>query len=77
MDAAWPSLHEEISSYADYRRLRKLEAELQGRPVQDFRYFRDDWLESREAEKALIRHQRQVGQSSYLSQVDIRIFRVH
>lgn len=77
MDAAWPSLHEEIFSYADYRRLRKLEAELQGKPVQDFRYFRDDWLESRAAEQALIRHRRDVALLSYVSRVEIRIFRVH
>jgi len=77
MDAAWRSLREEIVSYADYRRLRKLEAELQGRPVQDFRYFRDDWLESREAEKALIRHRREVALSSYVSRVEVGIFRVH
>lgn len=77
MEASWNALREEIANYGDYRRLRKLEADLQGKPVQDFRYFRDNWLESREAEKALLRHQREVGLSSYLSAVDVRIFRVH
>ena len=77
MEASWNALREEIANYGDYRRLRKLEADLQGKPVQEFRYFRDNWLESREAEKALLRHQREVGLSSYLSAVDVRIFRVH
>ncbi len=77
VQASWRSLREEIASYADYRRLRKLEADLQGKPVQSFRYFRDNWLESREAEKALLKHQREVGMSSYASQVNLRVFRVH
>lgn len=33
--------------------------------IQDFRYNRDDWLESRTAEKALIRHRRVVALLSY------------
>ena len=77
VEASWKSLREEIASYADYRRLRKLEADLQGKSVQQFRYFRDNWLESREAEKALIRQQRDIGISSFVSQVDLRVFRVH
>lgn len=77
VEASWRSLREEIASYADYRRLRKLEADLQGKPVQTFRYFRDNWLESREAERALLKHQREVGLSSYANEVNLRIFRVH
>jgi hypothetical protein len=77
MEASWHSLRGEIENYADFRRLRKLEADIQGKSVQSFRYDRQNWLESREAEKALIQRQREQGLSSYLSAVEVRLFRLH
>jgi uncharacterized membrane protein YkvA (DUF1232 family) len=77
VDASWQSLRSEIESYADYRRLRKLEADLQGKDLQEFRYNRSNWLESREAERALLKNQRDNGLASYFSQVEVRLFQVH
>jgi hypothetical protein len=77
VEASWRSLREEIESYADYRRLRKLEADLQGKDLHEFRYNRQNWLESREAELALIRNQREQGLSSFCSNVEVRLFHVH
>lgn len=77
VDASWQSLRSEIESYADYRRLRKLEADLQGKDLQEFRYNRSNWLESREAERALLKNQRENGLASYFSQVEVRLFQVH
>ncbi len=77
VEASWRTLREEIESYADYRRLRKLEADLQGKDQHDFRYNRQNWLESREVERALLQNQRERGLSSFCSNVEVRLFHVH
>ncbi len=77
VEASWRSLRTEIESYTDYRRLRKLEADLQGKDLQEFRYNRQNWLESREAELALLKNQRERGLSSFCSNVEVRLFHVH
>jgi hypothetical protein len=77
VEAAKNALTTELENYVDYRRLRKLEAYLQGMPLNAFTYYRENWLESREAEQALIRHQRENGLSSYRSGLEVRIFKVH
>lgn len=77
VEASTGPLLPELENYTDYRRLRKIEAELQGKPLHEFRYRRDDWLESREAERALIAYQREQGLSSFLSGFEVRLFKVH
>ena len=77
VEASWRTLREEIESYADYRRLRRLEASLQGKDLHEFRYNRQNWLESREAERALLKNQRERGLASFCSHVEVRLFHVH
>ncbi len=71
------SLFPELECYVDYRRLRKLEAGLQGKSWHEFRFSRDNWLESREAEQALIRYHREQGRSSFLNGLEVRMFKIH
>lgn len=77
VQASTATLLPELENYSDYRRLRKIEAELQGKPLNEFRYRREDWLESREAERAFIAYQREQGLSSFLSGFEVRLFKVH
>ena len=74
VEASWRSLRTEIESYTDYRRLRKLEADLQGKDLHEFRYNRQNWLESREAELVVIKNQRERGLSSFCSNVEFACF---
>ncbi len=71
------SLFPELECYVDYRRLRKLEAGLQGKSWHEFRFSRDNWLESREAEQALIKYHREQGRSSFLNGLEVRMFKIH
>ena len=71
------SLFPELECYVDYRRLRKLEAGLQGKTWHEFRFSREDWLESREVEKALIKYHCELGMSSFLNGLEVRMFKVH
>lgn len=76
-DAAWPALVPEVADYLDYRRLRRIEAELRGlRPIQ-FHFNRDDWLEAREAELGWKQHLREHGLRHYLEPGSNTYFRVH
>ena len=77
VEAATNSLTNELENYIDYRRLRKLEAYLQGMPLSAFTYYRENWLESRAAEQAIIKNQRENGLSGYGSGLDVRMFKVH
>jgi len=71
------SLLPELECYVDYRRLRKLEAGLQGKSWHEFRFSRENWLESREAEQALIKYHREQGRSSFLNGLEVRMFKIH
>jgi hypothetical protein len=71
------SLLPELECYVDYRRLRKIEAGLQGKSWHEFRFSRENWLESREAEKALIKYHREQGMSSFLNGLEVRMFKIH
>ena len=62
VDAAWTSLAGEVRNYLDYCRLRQLERELGN----DNGFDRDEWERARVAEVRLVRHQREVAESSYL-----------
>lgn len=77
-DAAWPSLAPEVADYLDFRRLRRMEAELRGlRPAQ-FRFTRDDWLTSREGERRWQERFRDQGLDHYGEVEDFyEYFRVH
>lgn len=77
VDVATSTLATELENYIDYRRLRKLEAYLQGMPISAFTYYRENWLESRAAELELIKRQRENGLASYKSALEVRLFQVH
>lgn len=66
VEAAWPSVDSEVYCYLDYRRLRRMEAELRGAPGVAFSFTRTDWEQAHLAEAALISHMRQVGTRTYL-----------
>ena len=76
IDTAWPLVFAEVLDYRDYCRLRVLEAELRGRAPSGFRFDRQDWLVSRQAEAELKSHQRRVRDGSYVPGAAIH-FRVH
>lgn len=76
IETAWPRLVDEIASYLDFRRLRRIEGLLRGAAEQAFGFNRANWEEARLAEHALIAHQRSVRESSYLP-VASALFRVH
>lgn len=76
-DAAWPTLVPEVTDYLDYRRLRRLEAELRGlRPAQ-FHFNRNDWLEARDGEARWKEHLRRQGLGRYAETPVVDLFRVH
>lgn len=76
IDTAWPVVYAEVLDYRDYCRLRVLEAQLRGRTPSTFRFNRQDWRESRQAEAELRMHQRRVRDDSYVPGA-ARQFRVH
>ena len=75
-ETTWALLADETSSYLDYRRLGKLEAQLRGCLPEEFHYTRADWQASRVAEAALEAHHRRVRDSSYLPE-PVPMFRIH
>ena len=76
VDTAWPRLADEVVAYADFRRLRRVEAALRDCEPGDFRFTRDDWLESREAEAALAEHRLRVREGAYAPAATV-LFRIH
>jgi uncharacterized membrane protein YkvA (DUF1232 family) len=73
VDAAWPRLADEVEDYLDFCRARELEAPRDGQaPV----FNRDAWEQVRIEEAALLAHQRQVREHSYLAEA-VPMFRVH
>lgn len=76
IDAAWPRLADEIGYYIDFRRLLRMEAALRGIEERHFGFDRDQWQLAHTAEAALIAHQRNVREGSYLSAPDA-VFRIH
>lgn len=65
MDAAWPGLRAEAAYYLDYRRLRRLEADVRGLQPASFHFNRNDWLEARDAERRMHGHLRHQGLDAY------------
>lgn len=76
IDAAWPQLADEVTSYQDYRRLRAIEADLRGCEAESMPFSREDWQRARVLEAQLIAHCRRSGASSYLPQPRPSLFRV-
>lgn len=76
VEAAWPSMQDEVASFLDYCRVRSLEASLRGREVGGFGFTRKDWEEARQAEYFLDRQRRCIREGSYLPQLVPR-FLVH
>ncbi|MCW4453325.1 hypothetical protein OK348_00725 [Flavobacterium sp. MXW15] len=76
IDTAWPRLVPELSDYRDFRRLRRIEAELRGCRSEDLPFDRAAWLQARQAEAELLAHRRRVRESSYAPEAPAR-FRVH
>ncbi|WP_119718610.1 YkvA family protein [Cognatilysobacter tabacisoli] len=76
VDAAWPRLADEAGDYADFCRIRAIEAHLSGRDVHGYRFQRADWIEARAAEVALQQHRAAVRQFSYVPSAPAR-FAIH
>lgn len=76
IDTAWSLLFAEVMDYGDFCRLRVLEAEMRGRTPASFRFDRQDWMVSRQAEADLRAHQQRVRDGSYVPGAT-RYFRVH
>jgi uncharacterized membrane protein YkvA (DUF1232 family) len=65
VDTLWPRLEGELREYLDYRRLRRIEAELQGIAPHRLRFSRRDWQRARDTERALLAQFRHTGLDSY------------
>ena len=76
IDTAWPLLAVEIDEYLDYRRLRRIEAQLRRCTPTGFRFTRDQWRQASRAEFALAAHQRAVREFCYVPSPAPR-FQVH
>lgn len=76
VETAWPHLANEVDSYLDFRRLRRIEAGLRGCAEEDFRFDRKDWLEERQVEAALNAQRCAVRETSYLP-APCPMFRIH
>lgn len=77
VEVAWPRVGNEASMYQDYRRLRRMEAELRGIDAARMGFNRDDWLNAREAEQRLMQRFRGQGLGSYRIAHGSVAFRVH
>jgi len=73
VETAWPRLAAEIGRYLDFRRLRNI---IGDDPGSTLRFMRADWERARREEAALVAHQRDVREHSYLPP-SASLFRVH
>ena len=76
LEAAWPHLAGEVDGYLDFRRLRRIEADLRGCTEEDFRFDRKDWLQERQVEAALNAQRSAVREASYLP-APCAMFHIH
>ena len=77
VEAAWPELRAEVSSFYDYRRLRRIVVEGRSKGATRFRFTRADWLDSREIEHRLQAQVRRTGLGSFVENSVVPMFRVH
>lgn len=76
IEAAWPSLADEVACYLDYCRIRRIEAELRECDVSQFTFGRAEWEQARRAESAWVEHCRASGLRSYVPAPPPAHFRV-
>ncbi len=76
IEAAWPSLADEVRDYLDFCRLRRVEAGLRGESRRHFGFTRDQLDDARTAEWLWQEHCRRTGRSSYLAEDSPPRFRV-
>jgi uncharacterized membrane protein YkvA (DUF1232 family) len=76
VETAWPRLAGEVDGYLDFRRLRRIEADLRGCAENEFRFDRNDWQEERRVEAALNAQRRAIRETSYLP-APCAMFRIH
>jgi hypothetical protein len=76
VDAAWPSMQNEVAAFLDFCRIRSVEASLRGCEVGGFSFTRNDWELARQAEYFLAKQRRCIREGSYLPQLESR-FLVH
>ena len=76
VETAWPRLALEMDRYLDFRQLRDLADGVRGSSASAGHFVRADWEQARREEAALIAHQRQVRERSYLPTF-ASLFRVH
>ncbi|QOY62092.1 hypothetical protein INQ40_09070 [Lysobacter sp. H21R4] len=77
VEAAWPTLADEVRDYLDFCRLRRIEARLRGEDRRYFGFTRDQFDDARLAEFLWIEHCRRTGRSSYLAADEAGRFRVN
>ena len=78
LDAIWPNIRDDVREYVDFRRLRRLEAELRGVMPSRLAYTPQDWQASHEAEHGLQEAFRRSGLGRYTSDIrDVPRFQVH
>ncbi len=76
VEAAWPSVQDEVAAFLDFCRIRSLEASLRGRDIGGFAFTRRDWEEARRAEYTLATQRRCIREASYLPRREA-LFCVH
>ena len=78
LELALPGIADDLREYLDYRRLRRIEAELSGVAPHQLTFTRDDWMAVREAEHRLLAHFRRGTPGHYTRGLgDAPRFRVH
>lgn len=77
VETAWPKAADEVRSYLDFCRLRRIEAELRGEQRPHFGFTRDTWLLARQAEAEWIAHCQRVATSTYVPAMSSQRFRVN
>ena len=77
VEAAWPSLAEEVRQYLAFCRIRHVEATLRGETHRHFGFTREQGQAAARAEAGWIAHCQRVGQDSYLRSGAPAGFRVH
>ena len=77
VEAAWPSLVEEVRQYLAFCRIRHVEATLRGEIHRHFGFTREQGQAAARAEAGWIAHCQRVGHDSYLMRDPTPGFRVH
>ena len=76
VETAWPRLALEIDRYLDFCRLRDMAVGVRATSASSVHFMRADWERELREEAALVAHQKQVREHSYLPP-NASLFRVH